>query len=108
LLTWKNFQRTGACSVRVRALRQWRSRAWAASIKPVPPVRTACWQGNFHDRIIPFRNPGAAQRIASRPTREQFDFDRHWRNARTHTLHYKYANVGNYYPNKVLPRHGAI
>jgi len=49
----------------------------------------------------------------SRSTLEQFDFDRHWRNARTHTLHdpvrYKYVNVGNYYLNDILPpRHGAI
>ncbi len=49
----------------------------------------------------------------SRSTLEQYGFDRHWRNARTHTLHdpvrYKYVNVGNYYLNDVLPpRHGAI
>lgn len=49
----------------------------------------------------------------SRSTLEQYDFDRHWRNARTHTLHdpvrYKYVNVGNYYLNGILPpRHGAI
>jgi SfnB family sulfur acquisition oxidoreductase len=49
----------------------------------------------------------------SRSTLEQYDFDRHWRNARTHTLHdpvrYKYVNVGNYYLNDILPpRHGAI
>jgi alkylation response protein AidB-like acyl-CoA dehydrogenase len=49
----------------------------------------------------------------SRSTLEQYGFDRHWRNARTHTLHdpvrYKYVNVGNYYLNDILPpRHGAI
>jgi alkylation response protein AidB-like acyl-CoA dehydrogenase len=49
----------------------------------------------------------------SRSTLEQYGFDRHWRNARTHTLHdpvrYKYVNVGNYYLNGILPpRHGAI
>jgi SfnB family sulfur acquisition oxidoreductase len=49
----------------------------------------------------------------SRSTLEQYGFDRHWRNARTHTLHdpvrYKYVNIGNYYLNDVLPpRHGAI
>jgi len=49
----------------------------------------------------------------SRSTLEQYGFDRHWRNARTHTLHdpvrYKYVNVGNYYLNGVLPpRHGAL
>jgi SfnB family sulfur acquisition oxidoreductase len=49
----------------------------------------------------------------ARSTQEQYGFDRHWRNARTHTLHdpvrYKYVNVGNYYLNGILPpRHGAI
>ncbi len=49
----------------------------------------------------------------ARSTLEQYGFDRHWRNARTHTLHdpvrYKYVNVGNYVLNGVLPpRHGAI
>lgn len=48
----------------------------------------------------------------SRSTLEQYGFDRHWRNARTHTLHdpvrYKYFNIGNYYLNGVRPpRHGA-
>lgn len=41
------------------------------------------------------------------------NFDRHWRNARTHTLHdpvrWKYHAIGNYYLNdKKPPRHGAI
>lgn len=41
------------------------------------------------------------------------NLDRHWRNARTHTLHdpvrWKYHAVGNYYLNdKNPPRHGAI
>jgi len=49
----------------------------------------------------------------ARSTLEQFGFDRHWRNARTHTLHdpvrYKYVNVGNYFLNGTLPpRHGAL
>ena len=44
---------------------------------------------------------------------EQFNHDRHWRNARTHTLHdpvrWKYLNVGNYFLNGVNPpRHGAF
>jgi SfnB family sulfur acquisition oxidoreductase len=48
----------------------------------------------------------------SRSTLPEFGLDRHWRNARTHTLHdpirYKYFNVGNYYLNGVKPpRHGA-
>lgn len=49
----------------------------------------------------------------ARSTLDQFGFDRHWRNARTHTLHdpvrYKYVNIGNYVLNGVLPpRHGAL
>jgi alkylation response protein AidB-like acyl-CoA dehydrogenase len=49
----------------------------------------------------------------SRSTLRQYDFDRHWRNARTHTLHdpvrYKYVNVGNYFLNGIRPpRHGAL
>lgn len=41
------------------------------------------------------------------------NFDRYWRNARTHTLHdpvrWKYQAIGNYYLNgKRPPRHGAI
>jgi len=49
----------------------------------------------------------------SRSTLAQYGFDRHWRNARTHTLHdpvrYKYVNIGNYYLNNIPPpRHGAI
>ncbi|MGA3248295.1 MAG: SfnB family sulfur acquisition oxidoreductase [Paraburkholderia sp.] len=43
----------------------------------------------------------------------EHNLDRHWRNARTHTLHdpvrWKYIAVGNYYLNDVLPpRHGAL
>jgi len=49
----------------------------------------------------------------SRSTLEHYGLDRHWRNARTHTLHdpvrYKYVTVGDYVLNGVLPqRHGAI
>jgi SfnB family sulfur acquisition oxidoreductase len=41
------------------------------------------------------------------------NFDRHWRNVRTHSLHdpvrWKYQAVGNYYLNgRLPPRHGAI
>jgi SfnB family sulfur acquisition oxidoreductase len=49
----------------------------------------------------------------SRSTLREYNFDRHWRNARTHTLHdpvrYKYINIGNYFLNAVKPpRHGAL
>jgi SfnB family sulfur acquisition oxidoreductase len=43
----------------------------------------------------------------TKSTLEQFNYSRHWRNARTHTLHdpvrWKYYAVGNYYLNNVLP-----
>jgi SfnB family sulfur acquisition oxidoreductase len=49
----------------------------------------------------------------TKSTLEKFRLDRHWRDARTHTLHdpvrWKYHAVGNYYLNGVLPaRHGWI
>ncbi|WP_416668836.1 SfnB family sulfur acquisition oxidoreductase [Egbenema bharatensis] len=49
----------------------------------------------------------------TRSTLEQFNYNRHWRNARTHTLHdpvrWKYHGIGNYYLNGVNPpRHGAF
>ena len=43
----------------------------------------------------------------SRSTLEEYGLDRHWRNARTHTLHdpvrWKYYALGNYYLNGVPP-----
>ncbi len=43
----------------------------------------------------------------TKSTLQQFNYDRHWRNARAHTLHdpvrWKYYAVGNYYLNQVLP-----
>ncbi|MBY4837063.1 SfnB family sulfur acquisition oxidoreductase [Pantoea sp. DY-5] len=43
----------------------------------------------------------------TRSTLQEFNLDRHWRNARTHTLHdpvrWKYYHVGNYYLNGTLP-----
>lgn len=49
----------------------------------------------------------------TKSTLDQFNHHRHWRNARTHTLHdpvrWKYINVGNYFLNGVNPpRHGAF
>jgi SfnB family sulfur acquisition oxidoreductase len=49
----------------------------------------------------------------TRSTQEKYDLDRHWRNARTHTLHdpvrWKYHAVGNYYLNGKNPnRHNWI
>ena len=46
----------------------------------------------------------------TRSTLSELNLDRHWRNARTHTLHdpvrWKLNLVGNYYLNDVaLPRH---
>jgi SfnB family sulfur acquisition oxidoreductase len=43
----------------------------------------------------------------TKSTLEEFNYDRHWRNARTHTLHdpvrWKYYAVGNYYLNNINP-----
>ena len=49
----------------------------------------------------------------SRATLAEFNLDRHWRNARVHTLHdpvrWKYHAIGNYALSGVLPpRHGAL
>lgn len=49
----------------------------------------------------------------TRSTLGEFNLDRHWRNARTHTLHdpvrWKYHAIGNYYLNgEKPPRYGAI
>lgn len=49
----------------------------------------------------------------TRATLQEFNLDRHWRNARTHTLHdpvrWKTHAIGNYYLNDVLPaRHAWI
>ena len=43
----------------------------------------------------------------TRSTLAEHNLDRHWRNARTHTLHdpvrWKYAILGNYYLNDINP-----
>lgn len=43
----------------------------------------------------------------TKSTLQEFNYDRHWRNARTHTLHdpvrWKYYAVGNYFLNNVNP-----
>lgn len=49
----------------------------------------------------------------SRATLSEYNLDRHWRNARTHTLHdpvrWKYHAIGNYYLNDTLPpRRGTL
>jgi len=49
----------------------------------------------------------------ARATSQEFGLDRHWRNARTHSVHdpvrWKYRAVGDYWLNGVNPpRHGAI
>ena len=49
----------------------------------------------------------------SRASLREYNLDRHWRNARTHTLHdpvrWKYPAIGNYLLNGVLPpRRGTL
>ena len=45
--------------------------------------------------------------VGARSTLAELNLDRHWRNARTHTLHdpvrWKYAILGNYHLNGVNP-----
>jgi alkylation response protein AidB-like acyl-CoA dehydrogenase len=45
--------------------------------------------------------------VGTRATLAELNLDRHWRNARTHTLHdpvrWKYAILGNYHLNGVNP-----
>ena len=42
--------------------------------------------------------------VGTRATLSELNLDRHWRNARTHTLHdpvrWKYAILGNYLPQR--------
>jgi len=49
----------------------------------------------------------------TRATLEEYNLDRHWRNARTHTLHdpvrWKYRAIGDYYLNSIKPpRHAYL
>jgi SfnB family sulfur acquisition oxidoreductase len=49
----------------------------------------------------------------ARSTLQEFGLDRHWRNARTHTLHdpvrWKYHRIGDFFLNGINPpRHGAL
>ena len=45
--------------------------------------------------------------VGTRSTLEEYNLDRHWRNARTHTLHdpvrWKFHAIGNYYLNGIRP-----
>lgn len=45
--------------------------------------------------------------VGTRATLEEYNLDRHWRNARTHTLHdpvrWKFHAIGNYYLNNIKP-----
>jgi alkylation response protein AidB-like acyl-CoA dehydrogenase len=55
----------------------------------------------------------AIELAGSRATLQEFGLDRHWRNARTHSVHdpvrWKYRAVGDYWLNGINPpRHGAI
>ena len=64
-------------------------------------ARIACAQAALAvaDQLFPL--------TGARATLETYDLDRHWRNARTHTLHdplrWKLYHLGNYYLNGVEP-----
>ena len=60
-----------------------------------------------HDRDRDPRANKLHELAGTRSTLAEFNLDRHWRNARTHTLHdpvrWKYFHVGNYALNGVAP-----
>ena len=106
----------GKLSLKVRMARSMLDRA-AASIDAVRRTPTA-------ESIIAARMAVADARVVSaevavevssdffaitgaRATLPEFGLDRHWRNARTHSLHdplrWKYFHLGNYYLNDVIP-----
>ena len=59
------------------------------------------------DRGVAARGEQAVRLGGSKSTLAKYNFDRHWRNARVHTLHdpvrWKYHAIGNYYLNGVKP-----
>lgn len=65
-----------------------------------PPITALVWSPTV-------RWCAAYSRPNTNPARSQHALDRHWRNARTHTLHdpvrWKYAILGNYHLNGVNP-----
>ena len=78
----------------------------AASIA-VAEAKAASTEAALHvsSKLIELAGAGA--------TRQELGLDRHWRNARTHSVHdpvrWKYRAIGDYYLNGVLPpRHGAL
>jgi alkylation response protein AidB-like acyl-CoA dehydrogenase len=88
----------------------------AARATPVQDALLAARMAIADARILA---SGAATRIAdqfflltgARATRAQYGLDRHWRNARTHSLHdplrWKEFHLGNYYLNGVVPPDGS-
>ena len=79
----------------------------AAASVAVAEVKVAATQAALHvsSKLIELAGSSA--------TRQEFGLDRHWRNARTHSVHdpmrWKYRAIGDYWLNGVNPpRHGAI
>ena len=79
----------------------------AAASVAVAEVKVAATQAALHvsSKLI--------ELAGSRATQQEFGLDRHWRNARTHSVHdpmrWKYRAIGDYWLNGVNPpRHGAI
>ncbi|MBD2153808.1 SfnB family sulfur acquisition oxidoreductase [Leptolyngbya sp. FACHB-16] len=65
------------------------------------------------DEVALFITSKQFELSGTKSTLDQFNFSRHWRNVRTHTLHdpvrWKYHAIGNYFLNGVNPpRHGAF
>lgn len=87
-------QRTEAATVAEASIAVARARAWTTEV--------SLEAGNLLFELA-----------GSRATLAEHNFDRHWRNARTHTLHdpvrWKYPAIGNYVLNGVLPpRRGTL
>ena len=70
-------------------------------------------EGGEHLRFALEASEKLFELAGSSATRAAHNLDRHWRNARTHTLHdpvrWKYYALGNYYLNGVPPpRHAWV
>jgi len=79
----------------------------AAASVAVAEAKVAATEGSL------FASSKLIELAGSRATLAEFDLDRHWRNARTHTVHdpvrWKYRAIGDYWLNGIAPpRHGAL
>jgi alkylation response protein AidB-like acyl-CoA dehydrogenase len=119
----QNTRRAGRLATRVRAAEQ--LLAWAAAtldeIGPVPADAEEAARGSLAVAQAKAFGSEAAVEVASEifamggagSTDRRWDLDRHWRNARTHSVHdpvdWKYHHIGAHLLGGVLPpNHGQI